>query len=74
MNTQTHLSELDATKMANFQLRQQNLTLERRAFEAQILAAYANPDEEISIGNDGSIVRKPRPPVPAAPAAPEPTT
>ena len=74
MNTQPKLSELDATKLVNFQLRQQILTAERRAFEAQIVAAYGNPDEEIAIGNDGSIIRKPRQPVPAVPAATEPTT
>lgn len=66
MNTQQRLSELDATKLANLRLRQQLLTNESQAFEAHLMATYANADEAIAIGLDNSITRTPRPPAPVA--------
>lgn len=63
MNTQQRLSELDATKLANLRLRQQLLTNDAQAFEAQLFAAYGNPNEEFSIGGDNSIMRTPKPAV-----------
>jgi hypothetical protein len=62
MNTQIKLSDLDAAILSNFNLRQRVLTLERQAFEAKIMADYGNPDEELAVGTDNSITRRPREP------------
>ena len=65
MNTQTHLSELDATKLALWKARERLFVQERDAFYGELLARYGNPDEGLSIADDGrTIIRKPaeRPP------------
>jgi hypothetical protein len=62
MNTQTKLTELDATKLANLRLRQQLLTNEAQQFERDLFLAYGNPDEDIAIGADNSVTRTPRQP------------
>jgi hypothetical protein len=65
MRTQTRLNELDATKMANFRLREQLLVNEYAVFKAQLMATYGNPDEDMQIAPDNSIIRQPRPAPPA---------
>lgn len=60
MKTQTHISELDATKLANLQLRQQLLAAEVQAFQAQLFVGYGNEGERIAIQADNSIVRTPK--------------
>lgn len=67
MNTQTRLSELDATKLANLRLRQQLLTNEAQAFERDLFAVYGNPGEDFAIQADGSIARSPAAAAPVAP-------
>lgn len=61
MNTQSKLTELDATKLANLRLRQQLLTNEVQAFEAELKATYMNPGEDMSLNLDNTITRTPRP-------------
>ena len=57
MNTQERLSELDRTKLANLQLRQQLLNNESEMFLRGITAAYGNPDEKLLIGVNGELTR-----------------
>ncbi len=64
MKTQTHLSELDATKLANLRLRQEVLNRDYQALCAELVATYGNPGEELSVGPDNALVRK-APPAPA---------
>lgn len=60
MKTQTHISELDATKLANLQLREQLLKTEFRAFLGHVFAEYGNDGELVAIQADNSIVRTPK--------------
>lgn len=83
MNAQTHVSELDSTKLANLRLRKQlleqeaqRLGVEAQAFERELFATYGNPDEDFKIGSDRSITRTPAPkpvttPAAVAPVAPK---
>jgi len=57
MNTQTTLSDLDRTKLANLQLRQQLLNNEVEKFGLELVAAYGNPDEQLAIGANGELTR-----------------
>lgn len=66
MNTQSRLSDLDRTKLANLQLRQQLLTNEAETFQRDIFSAYGNAGERLGIGVNGELTRTPEapPPVP----------
>jgi hypothetical protein len=68
MKTQTRLTELDATKLANLRLRQQLLTNEAQALDRELLAAYSNPDEDVRLNPDNTLTRTPRPVAAPAPA------
>jgi len=70
MNTQTQLSEIDRLKLENATLRLQMATKERDAVLSGIYAAYANPDEMLTIGADGTLKREPEPANTADPAVP----
>ncbi len=66
MNEQAMLSEVDALRMANLQLRQQLVqkdaaivALETRLFQQQVHATYGNPRELIEIMPDGALSRRP---------------
>lgn len=62
MNTQTKLSELDATKLALWKTRERLFVQERDAFYGELLARYGNPDEGLSVADDGrTIIRKQAP-------------
>jgi len=67
MNTQSKLTELDRTKLANLQLRQQLLNNEAEQFQRDLFAAYGNPGENLHLGVNGELTRTPVPPPPAEP-------
>ena len=58
MNTQTKLSELDATTLALWKAREQLFVQERDVFLCDLLARYGNPGEALTVDKDGvTLVR-----------------
>lgn len=60
MKTQTKLSELDALKLTNIQLRQQLIAGELQAFQVYVAVEYGNEGETVGVQADGGIVRTPK--------------
>ena len=68
MNTQTKLSEHDATKLENLQLRRQLLANEWQKFSVAVFASYGNPGEGLNVNEDGTLTRTPETKPPQTPA------
>ena len=68
-NEQEKLSDADALRLANLQLRGQLLekerailALETRLFQQQLHATYGNPGEAFEVAPDMSLIRRPAQP------------